>query len=322
MTDTLVIQSKQHVQKISELNAKILDKQRQNNSEFLNILGRHDPSLQNEFAGRCKHCGEFIESHVDAIEAHSEVCRGSEESHNGASAKHSAGPRRGQAGNSQRPTSSPGPSNLQVLSHEGTLRSQLASLFQVLDRQSWDNTMHTHISVRMPKNPQSKDTTADQTFLANPHGLKWSEVTPSSLVKVHCDGTVVDAGSAELGIHPTAFGIHGALHANLLALQDSSMTWVVHVHVPEVIAAACSSHGLVGGISQHAMALGRIEYLSYAEAVRADASASALFDAALRGRSQVGTASHCGTAFVSFVDELLTRIFLFFLFDNFVCRSF
>ena len=63
-----------------------------------------------------------------------------------------------------------------------------------------------------------------ETFLVNPQGLHWSEITASDIVLCHHDGEVLE------GKHPveeTAFFIHSRLH-----LQHPNAKAVLHTHMP------------------------------------------------------------------------------------------
>ena len=77
----LVIKSKEQVAQAAKINAAVLEKQLQNNSQFLDILGRHDPSLKGAFCGKCKQCGDAIETQVEAVEAHDAICPGARRPH-------------------------------------------------------------------------------------------------------------------------------------------------------------------------------------------------------------------------------------------------
>lgn len=62
---------------------------------------------------------------------------------------------------------------------EQALRQQLYYLFQAIDYFGWCDLIFTHVSVRLP---------GTDTFLFNPFGLSFSEITPENIVKVSFDG--------------------------------------------------------------------------------------------------------------------------------------
>lgn len=65
----------------------------------------------------------------------------------------------------------------------------------------------------------------EETFLLNPFGLHYSEITASSLVRVDLDGDIIDPGSTQLGVNRAGYVIHSAIHA---ARRD--IKCVVHLH--------------------------------------------------------------------------------------------
>ncbi len=69
---------------------------------------------------------------------------------------------------------------------ESKLRNQLAHLYHIMDYYGWCDIIFTHISARIP---------GTDTFLFNPFGLSFSEITPESIVKVKLNGeTTSDEG--------------------------------------------------------------------------------------------------------------------------------
>ncbi|MCL4109609.1 UNVERIFIED_CONTAM: hypothetical protein GTU68_049202 [Idotea baltica] len=113
----------------------------------------------------------------------------------------------------------------------------------------WTHLIHTHITVEAP---------GENQFLINPFGLLWEEITASSLVKVDAAGKILDQGSTDCGINPAGFKIHSAIHTS-----DRKAKWVVHIHVPEVVAVASLTQGLIRGFSTYSMDLGPISYHGY-----------------------------------------------------------
>lgn len=71
-------------------------------------------------------------------------------------------------------------SNELFQNNEASLRRQLNYLFHAIDYFGWCDVIFTHLSVRLP---------GTDTFLFNPFGIAFSEITPESIVKVHFDGT-------------------------------------------------------------------------------------------------------------------------------------
>jgi ribulose-5-phosphate 4-epimerase/fuculose-1-phosphate aldolase len=110
-------------------------------------------------------------------------------------------------------------------------RIDLAAAYRLIHRLGLDDSIYTHISVRVPG-------TQDR-FLINPYGMRFEEVTASNLVTVDVDGKVVD-DPLGLGINPAGFTIHSAVHA---ARHDAQC--VLHTHTVAGVAVACQKNGLL-----------------------------------------------------------------------------
>lgn len=72
-------------------------------------------------------------------------------------------------------------------------------------------------------------------YLINPQGLMWSEVTAGDLMRLHVDGRII---SGKHSVEPTAFFIHGKLHARL-----PHATAALHTHMPYATALTCLEGG-------------------------------------------------------------------------------
>jgi ribulose-5-phosphate 4-epimerase/fuculose-1-phosphate aldolase len=97
---------------------------------------------------------------------------------------------------------------------EWALRRDLAAVFRVAARHGWNEQIGNHNSVMLPGERP--------TFLINPRGLLFQEVTASSLIVCDLDGNVL-RGSGELRL--VAFFIHCRIH-----LARPAATCVLHVH--------------------------------------------------------------------------------------------
>lgn len=129
---------------------------------------------------------------------------------------------------------------------EWQARVELAALYRMVAYFRWTDMIYNHISLRVPD--------GEETYLLNPFGLFYDEITASSLVKVSVDGTVLDDPTG-LGINRAGFVIHGAVHA---ARRD--VTCVMHTHTRAGCAVAAQEHGLLP-ISQYAATLtGHVAY--------------------------------------------------------------
>src|SRR5688500_20371138 len=85
---------------------------------------------------------------------------------------------------------------------EWALRVQLAGAYRVADHLGWGELIYTHISVRVPG--------PEHHFLINPYGLRFDEVTASSLVKINADGEPV--GSQGYAANKASFILYSAIH--------------------------------------------------------------------------------------------------------------
>jgi ribulose-5-phosphate 4-epimerase/fuculose-1-phosphate aldolase len=111
------------------------------------------------------------------------------------------------------------------------IRIDLAAAYRLIHRLGLDDSIYTHISVRLPGH--------HDRFLINPYGLRFDEVTASNLVSVDIDGNIVD-DPLGLGINPAGFTIHSAVHA---ARRDA--TCVLHTHTVAGVAVSSQKQGLL-----------------------------------------------------------------------------
>ena len=113
---------------------------------------------------------------------------------------------------------------------EWALRVQLAGAYRVAHELGWSELIYTHISARVPG--------PEHHFLINPYGLRFDEVTASSLVKVTSDGETV--GPQEYGANKAGFIIHSAIH---MAREDAQCVW--HMHTLAGMAVSAQEDGLL-----------------------------------------------------------------------------
>jgi ribulose-5-phosphate 4-epimerase/fuculose-1-phosphate aldolase len=75
---------------------------------------------------------------------------------------------------------------------EWQARCDLAALYHVVDLLGWTDTINTHMSARIPDEPNA--------FLINRYGEMFDEITASSLIKLDMDGNVIgEPGKFERG---------------------------------------------------------------------------------------------------------------------------
>ena len=115
-----------------------------------------------------------------------------------------------------------------VSSAEREQRIELAAAFRLADRFGWSEIVWNHITARVPGEPQH--------FLINPMGMRYDEISASTLIKVDTDGDVVEGD----GVVPRAgFVIHSAVHE---ARPDVHAC--MHTHTNDGIAVSALSEGL------------------------------------------------------------------------------
>ncbi len=101
---------------------------------------------------------------------------------------------------------------------EWAIRVDMAAVFRISARLGWNEQIGNHNSIMLPlAHPDDKP-----TFLINPRGYRFEELTASSLIVCDLDGRVL-RGTGEL--RKVAFFIHARIH-----LQNPAATCVLHVH--------------------------------------------------------------------------------------------
>jgi ribulose-5-phosphate 4-epimerase/fuculose-1-phosphate aldolase len=101
---------------------------------------------------------------------------------------------------------------------EWRLRCDLAAVFRVCAKHGWNEQIANHNSLMLPK----ERPTDPDTFLINPRGLHFDEVTASNLIVCDLAGNVL-RGKGEL--RKVAFFIHARIH-----VKNPAATCVLHVH--------------------------------------------------------------------------------------------
>ena len=97
---------------------------------------------------------------------------------------------------------------------EWDARCELAALYRVCDYLGWTDLINTHMSVRVPGEPDH--------FLINRYGEMFDEITASSLVKMDMDGNVHGGGGK---FNNAGFTIHSGVYK-----ARSDAMCVMHTH--------------------------------------------------------------------------------------------
>jgi ribulose-5-phosphate 4-epimerase/fuculose-1-phosphate aldolase len=115
-------------------------------------------------------------------------------------------------------------------SAEWRTRMELAACYRLAAHYRMTDLIYTHITARVPGE--------EGAFLINPYGLRWEEITASSLVKIDVDGNKL--GDSPHRVNPAGFTIHSAVHR---ARHDAA--WVMHTHTRAGVAVASLAEGLL-----------------------------------------------------------------------------
>jgi ribulose-5-phosphate 4-epimerase/fuculose-1-phosphate aldolase len=119
---------------------------------------------------------------------------------------------------------------------EWQARCDLAALYHICDYFGWTDTINTHMSVRIPGEPDH--------FLINRYGEMFDEVTASSLLKMDLEGNVLgEAGK----FNNAGFIIHSGVYK---ARPDANC--VLHTHTRAGAGISLLEHG-IRPISQDAL---------------------------------------------------------------------
>ncbi len=132
---------------------------------------------------------------------------------------------------------------------EWAARVDLAACYRLVDHYDMCDMIYNHISLRAPDEEHS--------FLINPFGMMYEEITASSLLKVDIEGNILYNPSTEYSINKAGYVIHSAIHA-----ARPEIGCVIHTHTPDGMAVSALACGLLP-ITQTAMRFGRVAYHDY-----------------------------------------------------------
>jgi ribulose-5-phosphate 4-epimerase/fuculose-1-phosphate aldolase len=125
-------------------------------------------------------------------------------------------------------------SSTEAEAEEWRLRCDMAAVFRVSARLGWNEQIGNHNSLMLPG--------AEPTFLINPRGWRFEELTASSLIVCDLDGKVL-RGKGEL--RKVAFHIHARIH-----MRNPAAACVVHVH-PQYLTALSMLENPMPSLSHH-----------------------------------------------------------------------
>ncbi|MBJ3774574.1 class II aldolase/adducin family protein [Acuticoccus sp. 2012] len=132
---------------------------------------------------------------------------------------------------------------------EWDARVNLAAAYRLVAMWGMDEMIANHISVAVPGE--------EGTFLINPYGYFYEEITASSLIKIDLDGNVILKPDFDYEPNRAGFVIHSAIHR---ARPDAFC--VIHTHTPAGMAVSTMDCGLLP-LTQTAMRFAKIGYHDY-----------------------------------------------------------
>lgn len=116
-----------------------------------------------------------------------------------------------------------------VSEDEWLIRKHLAASFRVAYYYGWNETINNHISARIPSEPD--------TFVMNPVGLGWDEITASSLIKADIHYNILSDSALSLAKSGQSF--HTEIHKERKDLQC-----VFHIHPASGVIVSAMTEGL------------------------------------------------------------------------------
>lgn len=124
---------------------------------------------------------------------------------------------------------------------EWQARVDLAACYRLVDLYGMSDMMANHISARVP---------GEESFLINPYGMMYEEITASCLIKVDLAGNILstpDFGALNYGVNKAGYVIHSAVHE-----ARPEVGCVIHTHSWASMAVSALDCGLLP-ITQTAM---------------------------------------------------------------------
>ena len=135
-----------------------------------------------------------------------------------------------------------------VSAEEWQLRCDLAACYRLVAAYGWSDLVFTHISARVPG--------TDHSFLINPYGMMFDEVTASSLILVDQEGN--KRSESPFPVNRAGFVIHSAVHA---AREDAMC--VLHTHTRAGVAVSAQAAGVLPISQQSTFVLNSLAYHDY-----------------------------------------------------------
>ena len=129
-------------------------------------------------------------------------------------------------------------------SEEWENRVNLAAAYHLADHFQMSDIIWNHITV--------KTSSTKETFLINPFGYRYDEITASNLVEINSNGEVINGIKS---INDTGFVIHGAIHR-----ARNDIKCVMHTHSRAGLAISSLKEGLIPMVQDSAIFYNRVSY--------------------------------------------------------------
>ncbi len=129
-------------------------------------------------------------------------------------------------------------------SEEWENRVNLAAAYHLADHFQMSDIIWNHITV--------KTSSTKETFLINPFGYRYDEITASNLVEINSNGEVINGVKS---INDTGFVIHGAIHRT-----RNDIKCVMHTHSRAGLAISSLKEGLIPMVQDSAIFYNRVSY--------------------------------------------------------------
>lgn len=128
---------------------------------------------------------------------------------------------------------------------EWTARLELAACYHIFAMMGWDEMIFNHITVKVPEE--------DGSYLINPYGMHFSEVSASNLIKIDINGNKVDADNP-WHVNKAGFVQHSLFHREV---RDAHA--IIHTHTTATMA-VCSVEGGLRPAEHACNFIGQIGY--------------------------------------------------------------
>ncbi|MGB6105786.1 MAG: class II aldolase/adducin family protein [Pusillimonas sp.] len=132
---------------------------------------------------------------------------------------------------------------------EWAMRVKLAACYRLIDLYGMTDMIYNHASARVPG--------PEEHFLINPFGLRYAEITASTLLKVDVGGKEIFNPWKDYGINKAGYVIHSAIHE---ARPD--IECVIHTHTPYGMAVSTLECGLLP-LTQTSLRFSKVAYHDY-----------------------------------------------------------